>query len=205
MTIVLMGGGGHCRACLEVIAGVGLQVTGILDSQPVAADMPGRLGDDSWLDSASARGLLYLVTVGQVDVAPRRRLLFENLVKRGLECATVMAANATISGRTSIGAGTIVMQRAVINRGAVVGRNCIINTSAIIEHDARIADHCHVSTGAIANGGVQIGEGCMIGSGAIILPGIKIAPNVVVGAGAVVTRDIEAAGSWWGIPARRAP
>lgn len=205
MTIVLMGGGGHCRACLDVIGAAGLPVAGILDSRPVPADMPVRLGDDSWLDGDAARGHVYLVTVGQVAVSPLRRQLFEALGKRGLASATVIAGSATVSAQALVGAGSIIMHRAVINRGAVVGRNCIVNTGAIVEHDAQIADHCHISTGAIVNGGAWIGEGCMIASGAIILPGIRIAPNVLVGAGAVVTRDIEAAGTWLGVPARRTP
>ena len=203
MTIVLVGGGGHCRACLDVIAQAKLTVAGIVDSRPVAADMPDRLGDDTWLDSEAARAVRYLVTVGQVDVSPRRRQIFDALLKRGFECATLISPTAIVANEKALGAGSIVMHRAVVNRGALIGDNCIINTGAIIEHDARVDHHVHVSTGAIINGGVQIGEGCMIGSGAIILQDIRIAPNVLVGAGAVVTRDIDAAGTWRGIPARQ--
>lgn len=205
MTLVLIGGGGHSRACLDVIAGAKLTVAGIVDAQPLAAGMLDRLGDETWLDGTPARSFQYLVTVGQVNVSPQRRLLYESLVKRGLARATVTSAHATVSEHVAIGDGSIVMHRTVINRGASVGRNCIINTGAIIEHDARIADHCHVSTGAIINGAASIGEGCMIGSGAIILNGVKIGANVLVGAGAVVTRDIEKAGTWLGVPARATP
>ncbi len=164
--------------------------------------MPGRLGDDSWLEGDAANGFNYLITVGQTAVSLQRRTIFERLLSRGLDFSTVISTFATVSEAAAIGKGSIAMHRTVINRGASVGRNCIINTGAIIEHDAYIADHCHVSTGAIINGGAQISEGCMIGSGAIILQGIKIAPNVMVGAGAVVTQDIQAAGTWVGVPAR---
>ena len=205
MTITMVGGGGHCRACLDVVAETGTTIHGIMDPKPVPADMGKWLGDSSWLDNAEARNTTYLITVGQVDISPVRRELFEKVQERGLPFATVISGHAVVSRHSQIGAGSIVMHRAVINRGASVGRNCIINTGAIIEHDAQVADHCHISTGAIVNGGVQIGEGCMIGSGAILLHGVKIAPNVLVGAGAVVTRNIETAGTWLGVPARTAP
>jgi len=38
-----------------------------------------------------------------------------------------------------------------------------------------------------------------------VLQGVKIAANVAVGAGAVVTSNIDAPGTWVGVPARRMP
>jgi acetyltransferase-like isoleucine patch superfamily enzyme len=47
-----------------------------------------------------------------------------------------------------------------------------------------------------------IGNRVAIGSNATILP-VRIVDNVVIGAGSVVTRDIMAAGTYAGNPARR--
>jgi acetyltransferase-like isoleucine patch superfamily enzyme len=47
-----------------------------------------------------------------------------------------------------------------------------------------------------------IGNRVSIGSNATIMP-VRIADDVVIGAGAVVTRDITAAGTYAGNPARR--
>lgn len=204
MTLVLIGGGGHCSSCVEVIRGAGLAIAGVLSPEPVPelCGLP-RLGDDSWIDGAEARAASYLVTVGQVGVAPLRARLFAGLRDRGLRLATVVAPSATVSARARVGAGSIVMSRAVVNVGAEVGENCIVNTGAIVEHDARIGDHCHVSTGAVVNGGAEIGAGCMIGSGAIVLQGVRVAAGTLVGAGAVVTANIDQPGTWVGVPARR--
>lgn len=204
MTLVLVGGGGHCRSCIDVVRGAGFSIAGVIDPLP-APEILGlpRLGDDSWLDGADARSMDFLVTVGQVGLSPHRRRLFEALRIRKLPLASIVAIDAIVSPDTAVGDGCIVMHRAVINSGATLGVNAIINTGAIIEHDARLGDHCHISTGAIVNGDARIGDGCMIGSGAIILQGVHIAADVVIGAGAVVTRTIDTPGIWVGVPARR--
>ena len=49
---------------------------------------------------------------------------------------------------------------------------------------------------------VRIGRNVWIGGGAIILPGVTIGDDVVIGAGSVVTRDVAAAATVAGNPAR---
>lgn len=202
--IVLIGGGGHCRSCIDAIHSAGKEIAGVVDPDPAAspAGLP-RLGDDSWLDSPDALNFCFLITVGQIGISPVRRDLFESLRSKKCRMATVSSRSAVVSDEATLEPGTIVLHGAIVNTGAAVGSNCIVNTGAIVEHDARIGDHCHISTGAIINGGAEIGPGCMIGSGASILQGVKIAADVMVGAGAVVIRDISDAGTWIGVPARR--
>jgi acetyltransferase-like isoleucine patch superfamily enzyme len=50
--------------------------------------------------------------------------------------------------------------------------------------------------------GVDIGDDVYIGAGATILPGVRIGKAAIVGAGAVVTRDVDAATTVVGIPAK---
>lgn len=205
MKIVLVGGGRHCVACVDVLVAAGREIAGVLDARSDIA-LPGvpRLGDDGWLASAAAAEVEFLVAAGQVAAADRRQRLFSQVQAAGRRLATVCSPSAVVGRQARVGEGTIVMHRAVLNANARVGANCIVNTGAIVEHDAVVADHCHVSTGAILNGGVQVGTGTMIGSGAVVLQGVRIGAGVIVGAGAVVTRDIEA-GTWAGVPARRLP
>ncbi len=192
--LVLVGGGGHCRACIDVIERQGeFGIAGIVD-------LPHRKGgevlgypvfaDDGAIPELVRRGFRFLVTVGQVKDPGLRRSLFARVEELGGELPAVVSPLAYVSPHARIGAGTIVMHHAVVNAGAVVGRNCIVNTRALVEHDAVVGDHCHVATAAVLNGGVTTGDGVFVGSGAVCREGIRIGSGSVVGCGVVVMRDV---------------
>ncbi|WP_187360015.1 acetyltransferase [Chitinolyticbacter meiyuanensis] len=201
--LVFIGGGGHGRACLETARSAGLTVAGFVDRDP-QADMQGApwLGDDNWLNEATG-GQRFLITVGQVKSAAVRVRLYDQLKALGLPLATLIASTAVVSPSARLGEGSAVLHHALINADADVGANCIINSGALVEHDAVIGAHSHVATGAIVNGGARIGSRCLVGSRAVVLQGVIVADDVVIGAGAVVTADINEAGTWVGVPARR--
>lgn len=204
--LILIGGGGHCRSCIDVIEAEGAyRIAGFLDPDPDAATVSGypRLGDDSRIGPLSAAGNAFLVTVGQVK-SPRARLkVLEILRAAGASLATVVAPSATVSRLATIGKGTVVMHQSLINAGAAVGGNCIINSRALIEHDASVGETCHVSTAAIVNGGARIGDRTFLGSGCVVAHGVSVGADCVVGAGAVVVRDLPGGGTYAGVPARR--
>lgn len=207
--LVFLGGGGHCRSCLEVAESAGFAVAGYL--APAIDPVTDRLGchwlgNDSWLASSQAHDpdYRYLVAVGQTGNAAVRSSLFSRLQQASFPLISLQAATSVVSGHAILGDGNIVMHGAIINAGATVGDNCIINSMALLEHDVRIGHHCHISTGTRLNGGVVIGDGVFIGSGAILLPGVQIAEGVIIGAGSLVTRSISQAHTvWYGQPARQ--
>ncbi len=194
MQLVLVGGGGHCRACLDVIERQdGFAVAGILDP----ALRPGErvlgypvLGDDGRLPSLVKEGRCFLVTVGQTGAGALRQELFARILSLGGEAPVVISPLAYVSPHASIGAGTIVMHHAIVNAGATVGRNCIVNTRALVEHDVVVGDHCHVATGAVVNGGAVLEEGAFLGSGVVCRQGVRIGKESVVGCGVTVLRDV---------------
>ena len=205
--IILVGGGGHCRACIDVIEATGsFAVAGIVDrGERLGERILGYeiMGDDTDLPVLAAEGRQFLVTVGHIKSGSRRRELFESLAGLGADLPVVISPLAYVSSHAVIGAGAIVMHRAHIGPLARIGANCIINTGAVIEHDTAVEDHCHISTGAIVNGKCTIGSGSFIGSNSVIVQGVKVGWNIVVGAGAVVTEDLVIPGIYVGIPARR--
>lgn len=206
--IIFVGGGGHCRSCIEVAESAGLVVAGYVapDADPITELLGcAWLGDDSWLASAQAKApeYGYLVAVGQTGNAAVRQSLFSTLLQTSLPLISLLASSAILSRHAHLGAGCVVMHGAVINAGVMVGDNCIVNSMALLEHDVQIGHHCHISTGSRLNGGVVIGDGVCIGSGAILLPGVRIADGVIIGAGSLVTRSISQAHTvWYGQPAR---
>lgn len=195
-SIVLIGAGGHCRACIDVIKSTGCHnIAGVIDKQLFS----GRdafsgypvLGIDSDLSEVLKRFDQGFVAVGQITDPSLRVRLFNLLVSSGTDIPSIQSSHSYVSGETQVGKGSIIMHGCVLNSYAKIGRNCIINSRALIEHDVVIGDHCHVSTGALVNGGVKVGERVFIGSGAIIANGINIGSDVVIGAGVVVKHNLE--------------
>lgn len=206
-TLVLVGGGGHCRACIDVIAAEGRwRIHGILEAPDRAGtsqDGVPVIGTDADMEALAAAGHRFLVTVGQVKSPKARLAVLERLAAAGARLATVRAPSAVVSPRAALGEGTIVMHQAVVNAGARVGRNAIVNTRALLEHDSEVGEACHVSTGAILNGGARLGDRSFLGSGAVVVNQVSVGPDCVIGAGSVVTRDLGAPGIYAGVPARK--
>ena len=169
--ILLIGGGGHCKSCIDVIEQEGkFQIAGIVDlpekrGQSVL-EYP-VMGCDDDLSELIQSYPNVLITLGQIQSPARRVKLFNDLKRLGAKFPVICSPLAYVSPHAQIGEGTVIMHHALINAGARVGRNCIINTKALVEHDAIIEDHCHISTGAIINGGVRIGPGTFIGSNTV--------------------------------------
>jgi sugar O-acyltransferase (sialic acid O-acetyltransferase NeuD family) len=200
--LVLVGGGGHCRACIDVIEAEGrYAIAGVVDAKAGdGLDGYPWLGDDAELPRLVAAGNRFLVTVGQIRDPAARVRLHEVLRAAGAALATVIAPTAHVSRRARVGEGTIIMHQALVNAGAAVGSNCIVNTKALVEHDASVGDHCHVSTAAVLNGGASLGERGFLGSGSVVHQGVRIPPGCVIGAGTVLRRAPTAAGTWAGDP-----
>ena len=100
----------------------------------------------------------------------------------------------------TIGARTRVQSHAFVCELVTIGQDCFIGHGVMFINDT-------FATGAPARGKKQlwretvIGDRVSIGSNATIMP-VRIVDDVVIGAGSVVTRDIMAAGSYAGNPAR---
>jgi sugar O-acyltransferase (sialic acid O-acetyltransferase NeuD family) len=206
-SLVLIGGGGHCRACIDVIeAEGGYRIAGILD----AARLPGDrvfdypvLGGDEEIAALTRQGAIFLITIGQLESPRRRAELFRTLKSLGAKLATIVSPSASVSARATLGEGTIVMHHALVAAGSAVGENCIINHKALVDHDARVGNHSHVSTAAVLNGAAVAGEGCFLGSASVLLQQVEIAPGCAVGAGPVVRKSIREPGIYAGEPLRK--
>ena len=191
--IMLVGAGGHARACIDVIEREGrFSIAGLIGTpDEVGSSVLGYpvVGSDQDLEEWLRRHPRGLVTVGQIKTSQIRVRLFEQLERYGRSVPAIVSPRAYVSAHASVGEGSIVLHGAVINAGAKVGRNCIVNSMALIEHDVTIGDHCHIATGAKINGGVHVGESVFLGSGCIIREGVRIHPGGIVGMGALIVSD----------------
>ena len=175
-SILLVGAGGHAKACIDVIEqGKQYIIEGLIG-------LPSEIG---------TKVLGYPVLGCDPDLA---NLLekFPQLIECGYEAPVIISPNAYVSPHATIGAGTIIMHGAIVNAGAVIGANCIINSRALIEHDAVIGDHCHISTAAVLNGRVVVGKGTFVGSQTCIRQSIHIGADCVIGMGQRIITDCVA-------------
>ena len=115
-TLILVGAGGHCRSCIDVIALEGRYViAGIVGrpeerGTPVLGHVVSHVDDD--LPELVAEGHSFLITIGQIGAPGRRQELFERLRSLGAVFATVISPRSYVSSHAHVGEGTIVMHHA---------------------------------------------------------------------------------------------
>lgn len=195
-SILLVGAGGHARACIDVIEQEGrFVVKGLVGlSHEVGSQILNYpvLGTDEDLPVLLNDCVNASITIGQIKTAEPRRRLFDLMRDHGYELPIIVSSNAYVSPHAKLGEGTIVMHGAIINAGVIVGKNCIINSQSLVEHDVVIADHCHIATAATINSGVCIGAGTFIGSNSSVRQYVTIGERCLIGMGQQVLVDCEA-------------
>ena len=194
-SLLLVGGGGHCRSCIDVIEAEGkFKIAGIVNQSGGSREKIlgyDVLGNDDNLPELLKKHPNALITVGQIKSADLRMKLFQQVQRLGFELPTIISPRAYVSKNAILGIGTIVMHDALVNTGGKIGNNCILNTKSLVEHDAIVEDHCHISTSSVVNGGTIIGEKSFIGSNTIIKEYIAVGKTSVIGGGLRVVSDVQ--------------
>lgn len=205
--LILIGGGGHCRACIDVIQANGnFEVVGILDTPSNVGkkilNVP-IMGTDDDLGKYVQQGFSFHIAIGGVKAFGLRRKIFDKLKSLNAKMPTIISPLAYVSEHSTVGSGTIVMHHAVINANAAIGENNILNTKSLVEHDAIVGNNCHISTSSVINGTVKVGDNVYFGSNATAINNIEIPSDTIIGASTVVIKSIEQSGTYVGNPAKR--
>lgn len=168
--LILIGGGGHCKSCIDVIESTSqYQIIGIVDPH-LASQGIGEilgypiLGGDEKLPSLTKEVSHAFIAIGQIRSASVRMHLYAQLKNLRFILPSIISPLAYISRHASIQEGSIIMHHALINSNVSIGKMCIINSKSLIEHDCVIEDFCHLSTGSIINGHSHIHQGSFIAS-----------------------------------------
>lgn len=187
--ILLIGGGGHCKSCIDVIEQEGkYKIAGIIDKKELIGEhVLGYeiIGEDEDLPKLFKKYKYAIVTLGQIETSLIRKKIFNNLKSIGYTLPIIISPLAYVSKHSFIDEGTIVFHNALVNASTKIGKNCIINTKALIEHDATIGDNCHISTASVVNGNVKVESDTFIGSNAVTNQSIKIEANSFIKAGSI--------------------
>jgi len=194
--IILLGGGGHCHAVIDVIEAENkYEILGILDlKEKVGERVLGYeiIGTDADIEKWNKKGCSFHVSFGQIKNAIVRKSLYAQLKSIRAQLPVIFSPLAYVSKHADVEEGTIIMHHAVVNAGVTIGVNCIINNKALIEHDVTIGDHCHIATSAVVNGNSHVGEACFVGSRSVLIQGIKVGKDCVIGAGSVLIQNYPA-------------
>lgn len=192
--ILLIGGGGHCKAVIDVLESTAAwRIAGIVERRdaPIAEVMGYEVvGFDEDLPALRKRFSFALVACGQIHSPQPRIRLFLALKDAGFTLPAIVAPSAQVARSATIGEGTIVMHAACVGPSARVGANTIVNTRALIEHDAAVGSHSHVATAAVVNGGTKVGDRTLIGSGALCREGLTIGSDCLVAMGERVFKPL---------------
>lgn len=142
-----------------------------------------------------------LIGIGDPSI---RHAVDQRLSTMGLEMAWARHSSAQIGHENQIGPGSILCANAIITTNVIAGRHLHMNLGATIGHDCRLGNYVTISPGVNISGNVTIGDRVFLGTNSCVLPGVTIGTDAIIGAGAVVTRDVAAASTVVGVPARPA-
>lgn len=197
--IAIIGASGHGKVVADIAKKNGYEEIVFLDDNSAVRECGGYpvVGK-----SVLAADLGCDVFVGIGNAAVRQQMQ-EALEASGVSIPRLVHPSAVIADDVAIGAGTVIMAGAVVNSGTTVGRSCIINTCASVDHDCQLEDYVHVSVGAHLAGSVTVGQRTWIGIGAVVSNNLSIVGDCMLGAGTVVVKNVEEAGTYVGVPARR--
>jgi carbonic anhydrase/acetyltransferase-like protein (isoleucine patch superfamily) len=112
--------------------------------------------------------------------------------------AAFVAANATVIGDVTLGAGSSVWYGCVLRgdiNSIVIGDGSNVQDGTIVhladEYGVKVGSHTTIGHAAIIHA-CEIGDECLIGMGATVLDGAKIGDRCIVGANALVTQRFVA-------------
>ena len=192
--ILLIGAGGHAKACIDVIEKENkCMIAGLVEREGnEKGEILGYsiIGSDKDLSDIRTKYEYAFIAIGHIKTAAPRIKVFKLLQSHQFNLPIIQSPISYVSDHATVGKGTIIMHGAIVNAGAEIGSNCIINSRALVEHDAKIGNHSHIATGSIVNGGAHVGEGVFIGSGSIIRETITVGDRCTISAGTFVKHDL---------------
>lgn len=185
--LYLIGGGGHCRSCIDVIEQEGkFAIKGIFDRQEnVGNEVLGYkiIASDNDIHKYVSDENYFLITIGQIKTSEIRVKFFEQLKSLNAKLATIISPRAYVSKHAKLGEGTVVLHDVLVNSNVRVGANCILNTKCLLEHDVQVGSHCHISTASVVNGGTVLEDSCFVGSNAVLRQTLNVKEGTIIPAG----------------------
>lgn len=193
--IVILGGNGHARTCIDLIRAMkGYKIRGIVDKELIpGTEMMGIkvIGDDSMLETLYAEGVQFAANgIGTATGTALRGRIYAKAKQIGYRFPNLIHPSAVIEPSASMGEGNQIMMGALVGSCVRIGSNCIVNSGAIVSHDCTIEDNVHLAPGAILAGTVRVGAETIIGMGSTVFFQVTIGSHVTINNGKNIFMNI---------------
>ncbi len=211
--IIVVGAGGFGREVVDVIEAVNSsreapvwQLEGVVDDS-ITEENLGRLRErsirhlgsvDEFL-STTERSFSYVMGIGSPGV---RRRVSERFDVAGHTPATLIHPTATLGSKVTIADGAVLCAGVRLTTNITVGRHVHINLNATVGHDTSIGDFVSLNPLASISGDCTLESDVLVGVGGIVLNGLRVGQGATIGGAACVVRDVAAATTVVGVPAR---
>jgi len=117
---------------------------------------------------------------------------------------TLIHPSVVMSQWVDVGAGSVICAGCVLTCQISIGEHCHINLNTTVGHDCTFGDFCTVAPGVNISGNCQFGNRVDVGTQASFREHIHICDDAVIGMAAAVVKDIVQAGTYVGVPAKKA-
>src|SRR5438105_3061860 len=110
-SIILIGAGGHCKSCIDVIETTDFKIYGILDAGTYGENHLKYpiLGDDNLIEELILKKCQFLISIGYIKSTDSRVRLYNKISQMNGQFAAVISSQAYVSKNSIIGQGTIIM------------------------------------------------------------------------------------------------
>ncbi|HTX80082.1 MAG TPA: NeuD/PglB/VioB family sugar acetyltransferase [Longilinea sp.] len=193
--LLIYGGGGHCKALIDIIRSVDrYQIAGILDDGLSAGtDLMGVpvLGKGDMAKELFQKGIRLAVNaVGGIGDYAQRLHVFEHLQALGFEFPTVIHPTAYVEPSATLAPGCQLLAFVYVGSDCRVGFGTLLNAHAILSHDVVLGQVVNLSPGAMLAGSVEVGDYSQVGMGVTINLHNKVGKRCRIGNGATVKGDV---------------
>ena len=129
--------------------------------------------------------------------------ILDLLKKTNITFSNLIHPFSSVSKSAVLGQGNFVGAGAVIGPDVKIGNFNIIKRSASIGHHTVLGNYNHIAPAAIITGSCKIGDKNFFGAGSTLIDNKVTGDEIIIGAGSVVIQDLNEAGTYVGVPARK--